>query len=870
MLKNFIALLLFLATSLNINSQVVINEYSSSNLRDYEDNYGKHEDWIELYNTTAQAIDIGGWYLSDKESKPKKYKIPSGVIIDPYSYLVVWASGRDEYKDGFIHTNFKFTQTDGNEFAVLTNKSGSVIEKFSLVNTSLGHSIAKKTDGSGPMKICIFPTPGYSNNASSFFDDYTKAPKILTPGGFYHDSVRVDISIDDDSNIIRYTLDGSFPDNLSPQWTGSIIIKTTVIFKVRAFSNNSNILPGLIDFETYFVNEPPSSLPVFSVSGNSDVLDLANGNASLNPVATVEAFDITGNKTSESYGELDNHGQDSWVNPQRSIDWISRDEMGYDSGLKQKLFDYSEREDYQRFIFRASGDDNYPAIEDEAHAGSTHTRDEYVHTLVQNSAMLLDVRAVKRCLLYLNGQYWGVYTIREKPDDHDYTDFTYKQDKYDLQYLETWGFSWAQYGDATAMLDWVGLRDKILSNDVSNPDFYRQITDQLDVMSLMDYMIANLSVVSADWINYNTGWWRGMNPEGKHTKWGYIMWDNDATFDYYINYSGVPDRSPNAKACDLVAIGEYMDVFFPIDTSTVIYPADSFFIDGQWYYYEADTVTVYPDLGQHEKIFLKLLENNEVFRNQYFERYADMLNTAFTCENMLKVLDSLVNIIRPEMPRHIARWGRSEEEWEKNIANLRSYVEERCQKIDDGLSDCYNLSGPFTMTLNTYPQNMGNIRLNTLTHYTLPWSGNYFGNMSNEIEVNPISENKFLFWKSSTGKTIINSPLDTRTTFVATDQDTLIAVFDDSGSNVNDIKIDRITIHPNPASGEIALSIENAGSKIMNLEITDLNGKLVFSKLINFENSTYKLNLDNINSGMYLIKCHDSDHDYYGKMIKVN
>ena len=50
----------------------------------------------------------------------------------------------------------------------------------------------------------------------------------------------------------------------------------------------------------------------------------------------------------------------------------------------------------------------------------------------------------------------------------------------------------------------------------------------------MDYMIANLTCVSSDWLNYNTGWWRGLNDKGTHQKWGYIMWDNDATFDYYL------------------------------------------------------------------------------------------------------------------------------------------------------------------------------------------------------------------------------------------------------------------------------------------------------------------------------------------------
>src|SRR5438046_10413166 len=38
-------------------------------------------DWIELYNSTASAINIGGWYLSDMPSQPTKFKIPTGTTI---------------------------------------------------------------------------------------------------------------------------------------------------------------------------------------------------------------------------------------------------------------------------------------------------------------------------------------------------------------------------------------------------------------------------------------------------------------------------------------------------------------------------------------------------------------------------------------------------------------------------------------------------------------------------------------------------------------------------------------------------------------------------------------------------------------------
>ncbi len=89
--------------------------------------------------------------------------------------------------------------------------------------------------------------------------------------------------------------------------------------------------------------------------------------------------------------------------------------------------------------------------------------------------------------------------------------------------------------------------DFILNTDMSIPGNYETAKDSLNMLSLIDYMIVNLNVVASDWLNYNTGWWRGRNPEGDHKKWGYILWDLDATFDYYINYSGVPNTEKVGK-----------------------------------------------------------------------------------------------------------------------------------------------------------------------------------------------------------------------------------------------------------------------------------------------------------------------------------
>lgn len=87
--KSYFGLLaMFLFLSNVATAQIVLNEYSAANLENFPDNYGKHEDWLELYNTdTLNEIDLSGWQLSDNPDKPDKWVIPQGVSIAPEGFL---------------------------------------------------------------------------------------------------------------------------------------------------------------------------------------------------------------------------------------------------------------------------------------------------------------------------------------------------------------------------------------------------------------------------------------------------------------------------------------------------------------------------------------------------------------------------------------------------------------------------------------------------------------------------------------------------------------------------------------------------------------------------------------------------------------
>ncbi|MCG8329865.1 MAG: lamin tail domain-containing protein [Chitinophagales bacterium] len=750
-IKHYSILSLLCFAGFSLSAQVLINEYSASNLLSFTDSFLRTEDWIELYNTSNAPVDISGWHLSDKEDKPEKWEIPAGTIIPANGFLVFLCSGRDGFMNNEYHTNFKLAQTEADEVVLLSDIDGEVIEIYSLQLTLVEHSRCRAQDGGSDWVVCTQPSFGTSNNSTPQYAGYTQAPDIELAAGFYNGSQTVSVINNEPNSVLRYTLDGTNPTSNSPEYTTPLVVNNTTVVKAQAFSNDPNILTGKMDFHTFFIDED-FSLAVFSVAADQ-VIDLANGAGAVIPIGSLEYFDTNKELQATAFGSLNRHGQDSWVLPHRSLDWVSRDEMGYAKAVNAPLFGYSDRDEYQKFMFRNSGDDNYPAINDAAHEGSTHIRDEYVQTLAMNGGMELDQRAVERVVLFLNGQYWGVYGMRERPVDHDYTGEYYNQGKYEIQYLTTWDYTTIEYGGVQAQQDWENLRDFILHNDMSNPDNYKIADDSLNMLSLIDYMIVNLTVVASDWLNYNTGWWRGLNPDGKHKKWGYILWDLDATFDYYINYSGVPNTSPNAQPCDLEDIAEFMDDFF-------------------WGM----------DVGQHEKIFLKLLDENPTFKQLYYSRYADMMNTTYSCDNMITTLDSMLAVIEPEMPRQINRWGGSLGEWQANVQELKNFIEERCMLIDDGMLDCYEeLDGPYQLTLLTEPSGIGEIDLNTLDIETFPWTGDYFGGMENLIKAKVFNDYEdqyqFSHWESKAGNDILPNLITRKATITLSQADTLTAVF---------------------------------------------------------------------------------------------
>ena len=101
---------------------------------------------LELHNTTGEAIDLSGWYLSDTPGLPLLWRIPDGFVLQPGECRIVYASGRDRADAASPHANFGLS-TEG-ETVTLANREGRLVDQVTYDLLADDEAWLKQADGS--------------------------------------------------------------------------------------------------------------------------------------------------------------------------------------------------------------------------------------------------------------------------------------------------------------------------------------------------------------------------------------------------------------------------------------------------------------------------------------------------------------------------------------------------------------------------------------------------------------------------------------------------------------------------------------------------------------------------------------------------
>jgi len=507
---------------IKINSQVVINEFQVDNSKTYEDaSSNEYSDWIELFNTSNQAVDISNYYLTDDIYEVEKWTIPAGTIVEPNDYLIIWCDG----KNTGLHTNFKLGKEQ--ECVALYSGNKELVDAYNYARIPEDKSIGRSVDGAGAWVLFENPTPKMSNNGSEY--EICKAPEPIfnINGGYFASNQNVVLSSSISNAKIYYTIDGSIPTNSSARYTKPISVSKTTVLKAIVYHENYE--PSRIQSNTFFINEHQSDFPVVSIGVDPyDFFDEADGIYSMGNYAssefpyyganfwlgielpaTFEYYTPKGNKKVQVNAGVKIFGNWSKGQDQKSLAINCREEYG-DERMRYQFFKEKDNDIYKNVVLRNAG----------VKANSIKYRDMMITDLV-SSRMDVDYQAGTPSVVYINGKYWGILNIREKLKERYLKDnYGIEQEHVDLI---------ANYHEVISgsMSDFSSMQDHIVYSDMSQKDEYDLVSTWMDIDEYINYMIAQLYIANRDWPGFNIRYWSNNRT---NSPWRWILYDTDQSF----------------------------------------------------------------------------------------------------------------------------------------------------------------------------------------------------------------------------------------------------------------------------------------------------------------------------------------------------
>jgi hypothetical protein len=625
----------------------------------YIDYQGDTPDWFELANGSAAPVDLAAYSVSDELGKPRKWKFPAESLAAG-ARLVIFASGKDQSDPAYqLHTNFSLAP--GEDLYLF--RDGRLVDHVAVPKGDFPAGSAWNRGADGALVLTNRPSPG-AEPVQGLNPPAASPPAGLYRSADYPQGLTVALS---GAGTIRYTVDGSVPTESSPVYdplapivvpfpsanpaAGYPSLPSGLVLRAASWdgAERSEILTA-----SYLV-DAGAGLAVFSLSAAPGVFHdpttglFAAGQlySGLEASIHVEYFDAAGAPRLAQDAGATLYGAYSRTLPMKSIALRAR--SAYGTGrFKYDFFGLrNERggpiESFDDLVLRNHGND----------FNQGNIRDAFFTSLLAGTGQ--DYMAYRPVAVFLDGVYWGFYSLREKLNESYLADHRPAAGSpgYDIV---------ANFGELNApsaqgffdLLHW--LDPPLYGLPGTAPDLavqanYDRVDAELDIANFIDYQIFNIFIGNTDWPRNNTKCWR---PRVAGGKWRWLVYDTD------FGFGGADNLPP--------------------DFNTLQYALNT--DPGAWRNSPEST------------LLLRSLLKNPAFKARFFTRFQELLAGPFAVDRVQARLDAMAAAIRPEVTeRHVARWpaGRGYAgdiaAWDAEIARIRAFAAARHAYLTELLRD---------------------------------------------------------------------------------------------------------------------------------------------------------------------------------------
>lgn len=657
-------------------SGVVISEFMASSDGSLLDEDGDDSDWLELFNADPTSVDLSGWILKDDQTS---WTLPQGTVLPGYGSRIVFASDKNRSSPN-LHTNFKLSSSAGGYLA-LARPDGSIAYAYTSYPAQR-EGISYGTWGDYQTTGYLLTATPAAANAAQGFAGFVSNPAFSIPRGTYTTAQNVTITCPFPGSSLRYTLDGSLPTathgTLVAAANGatvpSITLPVASTSVIRAVGLFDGYAPSTAITHTYLFQDdiiaqspdgvPPPGWPVGSVNGQ--ILNYgmdpritggmtAEMKAALARLPSISMVTDRDHLFSSATGIYVNayEREREWERPtslemikpdgtsafqidcgMRIRGGVSRDDSNPKHGfhfyfrgeygakkLEYPLFDTEGVDEFDRIDLRCTQGGSWHQSNN---SGATYMKDEW--SRATQGAMGQPYTRSRYVHLYINGQYWGIFTTQERADNAFAASY-FGGEKEDYDVIKTYTRPHrveAADGDAVA---WTALHEAATAGFANDAAYFAvQGLDAsgqpspttkplVEMDNLIDYMILNFFIANTDGPVNTTP-----NPDVPKNFYCFRPRDGSAGFRFVAH--DCEDTMTNGNTLGPTDAGPTLVFFNP-----------------RW-------------------LHLRLAENA-----RYRARFADrvqrsLFNTgALAATNAVARWEAIRNHIRPAMLAESARWG---------------------------------------------------------------------------------------------------------------------------------------------------------------------------------------------------------------------